>query len=61
MTVGAPLAIDLLTRIVYYNTYPARNILTAASNGWLQLNADSFSTWKSSIGSMTVVYRSAYI
>jgi hypothetical protein len=61
MTVGALLDIDLLTRIVYYDTLPARNVMTAASNGWLQLNPDTTSSWKSNMGSMTVVYRSAYI
>lgn len=61
MQVGKPLTVDLLTRIVYYDTYPARNILTASSNGWLQLNPNSSATWTSTIGSMTVVYRSAYI
>jgi hypothetical protein len=53
--------IDLLTRIVYYDTYPARNILTAASNGWLQIDPLSTATWRSNIGSMTTVYRNAYI
>jgi len=61
MATGKVMDIDLLTRIVYYDTYPTRNILTAASNGWLQLNPASTSTWTSTIGSMTVVYRNAYI
>lgn len=61
MATGKNFQLDLLTRIVYYDTYPARNILTAASNGWLQLDANSTTSWTSTIGSMTVVYRSAYI
>ena len=66
MSVGAIVDIDLLTRIVYYDTVPARNILTAASNGWLQMNPATSSgpttaNWKSNFGSMTVVYRSAFI
>ena len=58
---GQVLNVDLLTRIVYYQTFPARNVLTAASNGWLQLNPLTTSTWRSSIGSMTIVYRNAYV
>ena len=66
MAVSKNLQIDLLSRVVYYDTYPARNIMTAASNGWLQLNPATASgattaSWKSNIGSMTTVYRSAYI
>jgi len=53
--------VDLLTRVVYYDTYPTRNILTAASNGWLQIDPLSTATWRSSIGSITTVYRNAYI
>lgn len=61
MTSGQVLNVDLLTRIVYYQTEPARNVLTAASNGWLQLNPLTTSTWRSSIGSMSIVYRNAYV
>ena len=61
MAVGRPMTIDLLSRIVYYDTYPSRNILTAASNGWLQINPLSTGTWTSTIGTITTVYRIAYI
>jgi hypothetical protein len=61
MAVGQNLTVDLLSRVINYQTYPTRNILTAASNGWLQMNPLSTATWTSTIGSMTVVYRSAYI
>jgi hypothetical protein len=61
MAVGQSLTVDLLSRIINYQTYPTRNILTAASNGWLQMEPLSTATWTSTIGSMTVVYRSAYI
>lgn len=58
---GQQLSVDLLSRIVYYQGVPARNVLTAGSNGWLDLNPLSSSTWRSSIGSMSIVYRNAYV
>ena len=58
---GQPMQVDLLSRVIYYQTYPTRNIMTAASNGWLQLDPNVATTWTSTIGSMTVVYRNAYI
>ena len=61
MTTGKSMNIDLLTRVVYYDTYPTRNIMTAASNGWLQIDPLSTATWTSTIGSITTVYRNAYI
>lgn len=61
MTPGANLKIDLLQRVIYYNNQPKRNILTANSNGWLQLEPNTFAVWNSTIGSMSITYRSAYI
>jgi hypothetical protein len=61
MTAGASLDIDLLSRVIYMDYAPTRNILTAASTGWLQMNPLSTATWRSNIGSMTTVVRSAYI
>jgi hypothetical protein len=61
MVAGKSMTVDLLSRIVYYDTYPTRNIMTAASNGWLQINPLSTATWTSTIGAITTVYRNAYI
>jgi hypothetical protein len=61
MTAGAALDIDLLSRVVYMDYAPTRNVLTAASTGWLQMNPLSTATWRSNIGSMTTVTRDAYI
>lgn len=61
MSAGHSLIVDLLQRVVYYDGIPTRNLLTAASNGWLQLNPDSTTTFTSTVGSMSVPYRSAYI
>ena len=58
---GGLLTIDLLTRVIYDNGIPNRNAMTAASNGWLSLEPDSISSWASTLGSMSVTYRSAYI
>lgn len=61
MSAGHNLTVDLLQRVVYYDGVPARNYLTAASNGWLQLNPNSTTTFTSTIGSMSIPYRSAYV
>lgn len=61
LNVGDFLDIDLLSRIVYLNFIPSRNILTAATTGWLQMEPNSTATWKSSIGSMVTNTRSAYV
>lgn len=59
--VTGPLIIDLLTRVIYMNDEPTRNIMLANSNGWLSLEPDSINNWISTIGDMSVPYRSAYI
>lgn len=61
MAVTTNLSVDLLSRVIYMNFAPARNILTAASTGWLQSDANSSATWRSNIGTMSVVTRSAYV
>lgn len=61
LTVGSTLIVDLLQRVIYVNGVPTRNVLTAASNGWLQLNPNSTTTFTSTVGSMSVPYRSAYV
>jgi len=61
MSAGHNLKIDLLQRIVYYDNAPTRNILTAGSTGWLQLNPNATTSFTSTVGSMSVPYRSAYI
>lgn len=59
--VTGPLIIDLLSRVIYTNGYPNRNAMKANSNGWLSLEPDSINNWFSTIGTMSIVYRSAYI
>lgn len=55
------LIIDLLSRVIYVGGFPNRNAMKANSNGWLSLEPDSINNWFSTIGSMSVTYRSAYI
>lgn len=61
VTTGTPLIIDLLSRVIYVGGVPSRNVMTAQSNGWLNIAPNSSSTWRSSVGNMSVPYRSAYI
>lgn len=61
MTIGQALKVDLLQRVIYYQDIPTRNILSASSNGWLQLSPNATASWKSNIGSMSIPYQSAYI
>lgn len=59
---GGALVIDLLQRVVYVGGTPTRNVLTAASNGWLSIPPNTTSqTWTSSVGSMSTTYRNAYV
>ncbi len=60
-SVTGPLIIDLLSRVIYVSGYPNRNAMKANSNGWLSLEPDSINNWFSTIGNMSVTYRSAYI
>jgi hypothetical protein len=55
------LVVDLLQRIVYLGGIPTRNILTAASNGWLAIAPNSTATWTTTLGTMAVPYQNAYI
>jgi hypothetical protein len=55
-----PLIIDLLQRTITQNGIPARNTLYTVGD-WLALNPVSSVTWTSSMGSMSVTYRNAYI
>lgn len=59
--VGDDLKVDLLQRVIYYNDVPTRNIMTGLTTGWLQLEPNSTTTWRSNIGSMLIPYQSAYI
>lgn len=61
VTTGTPLIIDLLSRVIYVGGVATRNVMTAASNGWLNLEPDSITAWVSTVGSMSIPYRSAYI
>lgn len=59
---SAELTIDLLQRVIYTDTTPARNLMTVASNGWLSIAPNTTSdTWTSTVGSMSFSYRNAYV
>lgn len=58
---GGALVIDLLSRIIYVNGIPQRNVLIASSNGWLDIAPNASATWVSTIGSMATTYRNAYV
>jgi len=59
---AVPLVIDLLQRIIYSGGVPTRNVMTGSSNGWLSLAPNTSSvTWTSTVGSMSIPYRNAYI
>jgi hypothetical protein len=59
---GTDLVISLLQRVVYLQGVPTRNVLTAASNGWLDIPPNtSTRTWTSTVGSMVVQYQNAYV
>ena len=56
------LTIDLLQRIVYTGSYPSRNVLNANTTGWLSVAPNTSSvTWTSTVGSMSIPYRNAYV
>jgi hypothetical protein len=63
------LVIDLLQRTITQGGNPARNTLAYFDNvtsgnpvqGWLSMAADYDSTWSSTLGSMAITYRNAYI
>jgi len=59
--VTGALKIDLLSRVIYMANVPVRNVMTANSNGWLNLEPDSITVWISTLGNMSIPYRSAYI
>jgi len=61
VTTSSTLTIDLLSHVVYTSNYATRNVLTAQSTGWLSIPALGSSTWTSTVGSMSVTYRNAYI
>jgi hypothetical protein len=55
-----PLVIDLLQRNITQNGASARNTLTSMTN-WLYLPANTTTSWNSTLGSMSVTYRNAYV
>lgn len=61
MTSGQELIIDLLQRVIYYQGIPTRNIMLANSTGWLDLPPGSGATWTSTVGSMSIPYRNAWV
>jgi phage-related protein len=59
---AATLTIDLLQRVIYSGGVATRNVMTGSSNGWLYLAPNTSSvTWTSTVGSMSIPYRNAYI
>lgn len=63
ITTSSPLTIDLLQRVIYTNTAPTRNVMTSASTGWLSIAPLGSYTvnWVSTVGSMSIPFRNAYI
>jgi len=60
---SSSLTIDLLQRVIYSGQTPTRNLMLASSTGWLSL-APTYSgsaTWVSTVGSMSVTSRNAYV
>jgi hypothetical protein len=55
------LTIDLLQRVIYLGGTPFRNLMTPASTGWLAIAPNSSATWTSTVGSMSITWRNAYI
>ena len=56
------LTIDLLQRVIYLGGVPYRNLMTPASTGWLAIAPNTSSvTWTSTVGSMSITYRNAYV
>jgi hypothetical protein len=58
---GGPLVIDLLSRVIYVAGIPTRPVFSAASTGWLSIAPNSSGYWASTVGSMSVTYRNAYV
>ena len=61
LTVGHTLVVDLLQRVIYDNGIPNRTLLSSTYTGWLQLAPSSSTTWSSTIGSMSIAGRNAYV
>lgn len=62
LTAGNSLRVDLLQRVIYDDFVPNRNLMTAASSGWLEIAPNTTSaTWTSTIGTMSTNYRNAYV
>jgi hypothetical protein len=54
------LKIDLLARTITQNGTPARNTLNSVTN-WLTIPASSTAFYTSTLGSMSITYRNAYV
>lgn len=61
LTVGDELIVDLLTRTIYVNGVPSRNVMTPSTTGWLELAPNSTTTYTSNLGNMVIQYQNAYI
>ena len=62
LTLTSALRVDLLQRVIYEDLVPTRNLMTAASGGWLDIPPNTTSlTWTSTIGTMSTNYRNAYV
>lgn len=60
MPLGSSVIIDLLSRVIYVDGIPTRNVMSANST-WLQLNPNSTTTFSCNFGSMLIPYSSAYV
>jgi hypothetical protein len=58
---GSILTVDLLSRVIYIDGVPSRNLMKASSNGWLSIPPNSYYNWVSTIGNMTTTYRDAFV
>jgi hypothetical protein len=58
---SGPLVIDLLSRVIYVAGVPTRPVLSASTNGWLDIAPNSVNYWISTIGSFSTTYRNAYV
>ena len=55
-----PLVIDTLNRTIKQNGVYVRNLLNSFNN-WLTIPGSTTTNWSSTIGSMTITYRNAYV
>jgi hypothetical protein len=55
------LIIDTLQRVIYYLGVPSRNYMLATSTGWIDIAPNTSATITSTMGSMSIPYRNAFV